>query len=198
MTSSNQRLIFVTDRNGQFTYVNDKYCQITGYERAELLTKNIKQLTHSDMPNIVINELSATLSKGFSWHGVMRIKNKQQQDIWLDTFTTPQYEKGKVTGYQSITKVAHAHLKKNALNIYSALNKHNKWAIFEFTKNHKFIFLVLVSIIAQGFIYSTLGLTASIIAAISAVTPVIVFWSDIIPTAQRAQRMQNIFDSISR
>jgi len=198
MTSSNQQLIFVTNRNGQFTYVNDKYCQITGYEKSELLTKNIKQLTHNDMPNIVIDELSATLSKGFSWHGLMHIKNQQQQEIWLDTFTTPQYENGQVSGYQSISKIADIQLQKNASTIYSALNKQNKWTTFEFTKNHKFLFLVLISIIAQGYIYSTLGLVASVIAAASAITPILVFWSDIIPTAQRAQSMQNMFDSISR
>lgn len=198
MTSTDQQLISVTDRNGQFIYVNDNYCQTTGYENEKLLTKNIKQLTHSDMPNIVIDELSTTLSKGFSWHGVMQIKSSQQQDIWLDTFTTPQYENGQITGYQSISKVADSQLQKSAFNIYSALNNKNKWATFELTKNHKFIFLILVSIIAQGFIYNALGLTASIIAAIIAVTPILVFWSDIIPTAQRAQQMQNMFDSISR
>ena len=198
MTSTSQQLISVTDRNGQFTYVNEHYCNATGYDSSELLTKNIKQLTHSDMPNIVIDELSSTLSKGFSWHGVMRITNQKNQEIWLDTFTTPQYENGQVTGYQSISKVANSSLQKNANNIYNALNKQNKWATFEFTKNHKFLFLVVLSTIAQGFIYFKLGLIASIIAALSAVTPILVFWSDIIPTAQRAQKMQNMFDSISR
>ncbi|PCH96785.1 MAG: chemotaxis protein [Gammaproteobacteria bacterium] len=198
MTSSNQQLISVTNRNGQFTYINDQYCQMTGYTNTELLTKNIKQLTHADMPSIVLDELSATLTKGFSWHGVMRIKNSQQQDIWLDTFITPQYENGQITGFQSISRIANKQLKSNAEHIYSALNKNNKWATFELTKNHKFIFLMFVSLIAQGFIYTALGLTASILAAIIAVTPILVFWSDIIPTAQRAQKMQNIFDSVSR
>lgn len=198
MSSANHQLIFVTDRNGQFTYVNESYCDATGYEISELLTLNIKQLTHPQMPSIVINELSSTLSKGFSWCGVMRVNNKQQQEIWLDTFTTPQYENGQITGYQSISKIAAPQLQKNAINIYSALNKKNKWATFELTKNHKFIFLILLSLIAQGAIYSTVGLTTSIIAAISAVTPILVFWSDIIPTAQRAQHMQNMFDSTSR
>tara|TARA_R110001583_G_scaffold3468_8_gene22137 strand:- start:23 stop:1540 length:1518 start_codon:yes stop_codon:yes gene_type:complete len=198
MTSENQQLISVTNRTGQFIYVNDKYCQITGYERSELLTKNIKQLTHSDMPKIVIDELSATLSKGFSWHGVMRTKNKKQQDLWLDTFTTPQYENGQITGYQSISRVAKIQLQNNAEHIYKALNKQNKWVTFELTKNHKFTFLMIISLIAQGFIYTRLGLTASIIAAIIAITPILIFWSDIIPTAQRAQKMQNMYDSISR
>lgn len=198
MASTIPKLISVTDSNGRFTYVNEHYCNVTGYSSSELLTKNIKQLTHSDMPSIVIDELSNTLSKGFSWQGVMRINNQKNQDIWLDTFTTPQYENGQVTGYQSISKPAEPALQKNAYTIYGALNKQSKWATFEFTKNHKFLFLVLLSIIAQGVIYFSLGLTASIIAAMSAVTPILVFWSDIIPTAQRAQKMQSVFDSISR
>jgi len=198
MTSSNQQLISVTDRSGQFTYINDIYSQVTGFSNSELLTKNIKQLTHAEMPNAVIDELSATLSRGFSWHGVMRIKNNKNQDVWLDTFTTPQYENGQITGYQSISRLANKQLQKSAENIYSALNKNNKWATFEITKNHKFIFLMVISLIAQGFIYTSLGLMASIFAAMIAVTPILVFWSDIIPTAQRAQKMQSIFDSISR
>jgi methyl-accepting chemotaxis protein/aerotaxis receptor len=198
VTSTSQQLISVTDRNGAFTYVNEHYCHLTGYDSSELQTKNIKQLTHTEMPSIVIDELSDTLSKGFSWHGVMRIKTKQNEDVWLDTFTTPQYEKGQVVGYQSISKIADASLQKNAHSIYNALNRKNKWAIFELTKNHKFLFLVLLSIISQIFIYFYIGLTTSIIAAFSAIAPILVFWSDIIPTAQRAQKMQNVFDSISR
>ncbi|MCW8866018.1 MAG: methyl-accepting chemotaxis protein [Colwellia sp.] len=198
MPSSNQQLISVTDLSGQFTYVNEKYCQITGYESAELLDKNIKQLTHANMPSSVIEELSKTLSKGFSWHGVLHIKDKNQQDVWLDTFTTPQYENGQVTGYQAISKVANTALQESASSIYNGLNNDKKWLTFEFTKNHKFLFLVLLSVIAQGFIYTKLGLNASIIAAASALTPILVFWSDIIPTAKRAQKMQTMFDSISR
>jgi methyl-accepting chemotaxis protein/aerotaxis receptor len=198
MTSTSQQLISVTDLKGSFTYVNEPYCNATGYDSAELLTTNIKALTHSEMPNIVIDELSNTLSKGFSWHGVIRLQTKQGKDVWFDTFTTPQYENGQVTGYQSISNITDLTLQTNASNIYNALNNQNKWATFELTKNHKFIFLVLLSVITQGFIYFNLGLTTSIIAALSAITPILVFWSDIIPTAQRAQSMQNIFDSISR
>ena len=63
MTSQKQQLIFVTDTKGQITYANDRYCEVTGYQRAELLTKNIRDLTHKDMPKAVISELSDTLSE---------------------------------------------------------------------------------------------------------------------------------------
>jgi len=198
MTSTSQQLISVTDLDGKFMYVNEHYCNLTGYSSTELYTKNTKELTHSDMPNSVILELSNTLSKGFSWHGVIRIKSKENKDIWLDTFITPQYEHSQVTGYQSISKIADSILQNSASKLYSSLNKQKKWVTFELTKNHKFLLLMLLSVVTQGFIYFNLGLTTSIIAALSSVAPILVFWSDIIPTAQRAQKMQNVFDSISR
>jgi methyl-accepting chemotaxis protein/aerotaxis receptor len=193
-----KQLITVTDLKGNYTYVNQAYCQITGYQESELLNTDTRSLTHEQMPKVVLDELSATLAKGFSWHGLLQLKSKTGNKIWLDVFITPQYSHNQITGFQCISSIADPTLANNAEQIYQALNKNNSWATFEFTKNHKFAFLVLLSIVAQGFIFTQLGLFASIVAGLSAITPVLVFWSDIIPTAMRAQRMQSVFDSVSR
>jgi PAS domain S-box-containing protein len=198
MSSTMKQLISVTDLKGNYTYVNQAYCQTTGYQESELFNIDTRNLTHQQMPKVVLDELSATLAKGFSWQGLLQLKSKTGKSIWLDVFITPQYSHSKITGFQCISTVASTSLARNAESIYQALNNQNSWATFELTKNHKFAFLVFLSVIAQGFIFTQLGLLASIIAGISAVTPIIVFWSDIIPTAMRAQRMQNVFDSISR
>jgi len=197
-TSNKQQLITVTDAKGNYLYANDHYCQHTGYSREELLARNSHELTHKEMPREVLHELSATLKKGFSWQGVLRITNKDKQDIWLDAFITPQYDHGNIIGYQSVSRIADNKLTKNAQDIYQALNRQSTWATFEFTKNHKFALLVILSLIAQFFIFTKLGLVNSVIAALSAITPIAVFWHDIIPTAKTAVKMQNIFDSISR
>jgi len=193
-----KQLISVTDVQGKYVYVNDQFCQHSGYSQEELLAMDSHSITHKEMPKRLLNELSQTLSKGFSWQGIFRINNKQQQDVWLNTFMTPQYENGSIIGYQSISTVANESLVRSATKIYQALNAQKSNIIFELTKNHKFAFLVFLSVIAQLYIFTQLGLFTSIIAGISALTPILVFWHDIIPTAKRAQRMQNIFDSISR
>ena len=198
MSSTMKQLITVTDLKGNYTYVNQAYCQTTGYQESELLNTDTRSLTHEQMPKVVLDELSETLAKGFSWHGILQLKSKTGNKIWLDVFITPQYSQNQITGFQCISSIADPSLANNAEQIYQALNKNNSWATFEFTKNHKFAFLVLLSIIAQGFIFTQLGLFASIVAGLSAITPVLVFWSDIIPTAMRAQRMQSVFDSVSR
>ncbi|RHW77443.1 methyl-accepting chemotaxis protein [Colwellia sp. RSH04] len=198
MSSSDEQFISVTDLNGNYTYVNNAYCQITGYQEADLLGTDTRRLTHPEMPKAVLDELSSTLAKGFSWQGLLHIKNQHGQNVWLDAFITPQYSKGNIVGYQCISKTAQPTLANNAQDIYQAINNQSQWATFELTKNHKFAFLVLLSLIAQGFIFNKFGLAVSLIAALSAVAPILVFWSDIIPTAIRAQKMQSMFDSVSR
>jgi len=196
--SATEQLIYVTNPKGQYVYVNKGFAEVMGYSEEELLALDSHNITHPEMPKPLIAELSTTLKKGFSWQGVLQVKNKNNQDVWLDTFITPQYQHSNIIGYQSICKVAEQALVQKAKKTYQAINQSQQLATFELTKNHKFVFLILLSTIAQGFIYSEFGIGASIIAALSAITPILVFWSDIIPTAMRAQRMQSMFDSVSR
>jgi methyl-accepting chemotaxis protein/aerotaxis receptor len=192
------QLISITNTQGDYIYVNDNFCQHMGYSEEELLTLNSHTITHQQMPSKVLHELSSTLDKGFSWQGILHILSKDKKALWLNTFITPQYKQGQIIGYQSISKIATSTLQQEAQKIYHAINQQNNWLTFELTKNHKFLFLVLLSVLAQAYIFINFGLKMSIIAAISALTPIFVFWSDIIPTALRAQKMLSVYDSISR
>ena len=198
MASSGQQLICITDIKGKYNYVNPAFAAALGLE-STLESEEIQgNYFHQQMPKCILDEIAKTLEKGFSWQGVIRYKNKSNQDVWLDTFMTPQYHDGKIIGYQSIATLAKPALIERAIRVYSAINKRNKWANLEISKNHKFAFLLLVSAIAQYFIFSHFGLYHSIFAALCAATPIAIFWQDIIPTAINAQRMQSMFDSPSR
>ena len=84
--SEAQQLIYVTNSQGQYTYVNDGFSNATGYSEQELLSLDSHHITHPEMPKSLIAELSSTLNKGFSWQGILHIKNKEGKDVWLDTF----------------------------------------------------------------------------------------------------------------
>lgn len=198
MVSSTQQLISITDTQGNYSYINPAYAKALGIEHAAASTEKQQHYFHQDMPKSIISEINHTLAKGFSWQGIIRFKNSTNQDIWLDAFITPQYQDGKVIGYQSIATLAKPDLIKRANNIYSAINNNSTWANLEISKNHKFAFLLAISAIAQYFIFTYFGFYHSIFAALCAATPIAVFWQDIIPTAIRAQRMQSMFDSASR
>lgn len=196
MAGTNVQLISLVNTQGEYTYVNADYCQTLGFSQEELLGKKSKDLDSPDMPTSVKGEISETLNKGFSWQGILCKKTKDGSKCWLNTFITPQFENGQIIGHQAISTVATDKMIKRANMVYDNLN--GKPLLFEFTRSHRFALLVILSLISQIFIFTYLNLTASIIAAISAITPILVFWKDIIPTAQKAQKMQSTFDSVSR
>ncbi len=196
--TNTQQLISIIDINRQYVYVNKCFCHHLGYSEDELLKLNSDLLIHQKMPNKVVQELFSTLVQGMSWQGVLRLTGKNKQDVWLNAFITPQYKKGKISGYQMISTVAESVLQQQAEKVYRAINQQNTWAMFELTKYHKFSFLMVFSLIVQVYIFTFLGWQASVIAALSAFTPIVVFWRDILPVAVRAQKMLNIYDSISR
>lgn len=103
---STVQYIYVTDTTGQYTYVNDNFCQLTQYNESELLSMRSSSLTHNDMPTYVLKELQETLNKGYSWQGLLRITDTTGASQWLDAFITPQYQQGKIIGYQTICQLA--------------------------------------------------------------------------------------------
>ncbi|QUM76072.1 PAS domain S-box protein [Moritella sp. 24] len=196
MTDNSAQLISLVNCKGEYTYANKDYCDALGYSQDALLGKSSRELDSSTMPAVVIEEVRKTLAQGFSWQGVVCKTNKNGKDFWLDTFITPQFEKGKITGHQEVSTPATPQMISRASNVYKKLQ--GKSFLFEFTRTQRFAFLTLISLISQVFIYNYLGFAASLIAFFSAVTPMLVFWQDIIPMAQKAQRMQSTFDSVSR
>ena len=198
MASSTQQLISITDTHGNYNYINPAFADALGIDPLNSNGEKQQNYFHPDLPKSIIEEISQTLAKGFSWQGLIQFKNNNNQDVWLDAFITPQYQDEKVIGYQTIATLAKPALVARASNIYQAISQNKTWANLEISKNHKFAFLLIISAIAQYFIFTHFGLYHSIFAALCAATPVAVFWQDIIPTARRAQRMQSMFDSPSR
>ena len=197
-TSTTEQLIWVVDKNDNFTYVSDGFCQFAGCSKKQLLTRKYQSIFHQNLPELVLLEIKSAIKKGFSWQGLLLHKVDDCNEFWLDTFITPKFENSKIVGFQAVCKIPKQNVVIKATRVYHSLNQGNKWQTFEFTRLHKFIFLAVISFIAQIFIFKELGIIASLIAAISAMTPIFVFWQDIMPVAQRAKKMQTIFDSVSR
>ena len=193
-----KQLVYSISSTGQFTYVNDAFCYHSGYTAEELLGKNHKAISHRELPKEIEGELANCINRGFSWQGVWRYVTKNGVDLWLDTFITPQYQQSTIVGFQAVGTVPSPSLVSRASYLYDGLNKRNTWRLFEISRNQKFIFLFIISLIMQYFIFTEMGLLASIAAAVISITPILIFWHDIIPTALKAQAMQQTFDSISR
>ncbi len=193
----NNKLVYVIDIHGTIVYANDALCQITGLSQQTLQGKKLQELFHPDVPKQIYDEMWLNIKKGFSWHGVFKCHN-QQNEYWLDIFITPQYQGGEIVGYQCIGEPAAPQFIKRAQKVYEALNKGDSWTTFEFTRRHKFIFLTLLTIVCQLMIFDYGGWLFSLVTAMAAMAPIMIFWQDIMPIATKARVMQDTFDSISR
>ncbi len=62
-------ILSIADAHGNITAVNDKFCEVSQYSRAELLGQNHRLLKSGQHPDALYDDLWATISSGKVWHG---------------------------------------------------------------------------------------------------------------------------------
>ncbi|WP_419881918.1 ATP-binding protein [Peribacillus sp. B-H-3] len=86
----NEATIFaITDRNDLITYVNDKFCEASGYTKEELIGQNHYLLNSQFHPCGFFTEIWDTIQRGEVWKGEILNKAKDGTTYWLDTTIVP-------------------------------------------------------------------------------------------------------------
>jgi PAS domain S-box-containing protein len=93
-----------SDPAGKITYVNDAFCEISGYDRAEVLGKPHSILRHPDMPNALFRGLWETLGRREIWHGYVKNRCKDGRYYWVYATIIPNQRGGRVVGYTSVRR----------------------------------------------------------------------------------------------
>lgn len=92
-----------TNLKGQITYANDKFCEISGYARNELMGKNHRILNSGTHSFDFFFNLWSTIKSGHPWEGIICNKTKDGTLYWVQTFIFPSIdENGVITEYTSI------------------------------------------------------------------------------------------------
>jgi len=96
-------IVSVADVKGNITYVNDKFCEISGYAREELIGKNHRIIKSDIHPPEVFKDMWHTIAHGKVWHGQIKNHKKNSGFYWVNGTIVPFLnQKGKPYQYISI------------------------------------------------------------------------------------------------
>jgi len=140
-------IVSTTDTRGNITYVNEKFCQASGYTREELLGQNHRILNSHHHSGDFFAELWQTISSGRVWHGEIKNRRKTGSFYWVESTIVPFLdEAGKPFQYIGIrTEVTHSKILAATIEVrekqYRSLVESVEQVIFRINRQYEFEFL---------------------------------------------------------
>lgn len=95
-------LISKTNPYGVITYVNNIFCEFSGYKKEELVGFSHNIIRHPDTPKVFYEQLWNTISSGNAWCGTIKNISKHNTEYTVNALIMPLFDKNNVIeGYVS-------------------------------------------------------------------------------------------------
>ncbi|GEM_PF-409427 len=103
MAIDESSIVSKTNKKGIITYVNKKFCELSGYTEKELLGKPHNIVRHPDTPKEVFQEMWATIKQKKIWKGIVKNRTKDGEDYIVDATILPLLnEEQEIIGYVGV------------------------------------------------------------------------------------------------
>ncbi|UDM15636.1 PAS domain-containing methyl-accepting chemotaxis protein [Vogesella sp. XCS3] len=120
-------IVTQTTLDGTITYANDRFVQLSGFSREELLGQPHNIVRHPEMPPVLFADLWHTVKQGQCWRGLVKNRTKCGDYYWVDAFVVPVLEGDNITGYMSVRTPASRADIQQAEQTYPALLAGKRW-----------------------------------------------------------------------
>ena len=82
-------IVSITDARGRISYVNDRFCHISGYAPEELLGRTHRVVNSGLHPPELFREMWQCISQGRTWHGELCNRRKDGSPYWVASTIVP-------------------------------------------------------------------------------------------------------------
>ena len=102
-TENSPASVVVTDKNGTIEYVNQTFCEVTGYSADEAIGQNPRILKSGNRSEQYYKELWDTILSGKIWRGEFRNIRKNGDKYWESASISPiMDEEGEITHFVAV------------------------------------------------------------------------------------------------